>query len=244
MINKISVSVLFIILWMIPVTLYSQTEDNTKQEKECRKIRSGLSGTIGYSKLFLSDEVRPFYTGSKYYNLTKDIFLTVGTIIKFHPDFMSKGWFFRFDPEFAKYSYGSHRRWDYQDITSSMDIDVEAIKVPIALEYDFLSSNRYFHPFIRGGYSFAFFIDHVANFESVIYGNDSTTDLTSGVFNFSKFQNTLFMSGGLDLNLWNWDFTAELVFEKGDGIHKEKWGDSFLKISNTTNYFLRLGVLF
>jgi hypothetical protein len=78
----------------------------------------------------------------------------------------------------------------------------------------------------------------------VIYENDTAEELRNTIFDFSKYQNTLFVSGGLDVTLWNWDFTAELVLEKGDGITKDKWGNSFLKLSNTTNYFLRLGVLF
>jgi hypothetical protein len=239
-------AVILFLLWVFPASLSSQDKHNkeAKEGSECRKIRSGLSGTIGYSKLFLNDAVRPLYTESRYYNLTRDIFLTVGTTIRFHPSFFADGFDIRLDPEFAKYSYGSHRRQTYQNIISSMDIDVESIKIPVSLQYDFFRSAAYLHPFLRVGLSTSYFITYEAEFVSSVYENESVDDLTTTAFDFSKIQDTGFISAGLDLSLWNWDFTAELVYERGDGITKDKWGDSFLKVSNTTNYYLRLGILF
>ncbi len=211
---------------------------------DCRKIRSGLTGTIGYSKLYLDDAIRPFYTTSQYYPLKPDLFLTVGAVIMFHPKFMSQGWLFRFDPAFTKFSYGSHHEITYQNITSSIDIDIETIKIPFSLEYEFLPLSKHFHPFLRGGLSTSYAITYSADFYSVINTDGNQEVLTDNKFNFSKFQNTVFLSGGVDLVLWNWDFTAELVVEKGDGIYKDKFGDAFLKKSNTTNYYLQLGILF
>jgi hypothetical protein len=224
--------------------LYGQTDKKVKEDKDCQKVRSGLSGTIGYSRLHLDDAILPEYNRSQYYNLTKDIFLTVGATIKFHPDFFKEGWYFRFDPEFAKFSYGSDREQTKGSITSSLDIDVESIKIPFGIEYDFLPDARFVHPIVRAGGSISFMIDSEVSFESYIFENDTTVLLEERYFNFTKWQHTLFLSGGFDFMLWNWDFTAELVYEKGDGIHKDKWGESFLKISNTSNYFIRLGVLF
>lgn len=226
--------------------LYSRDaqKDSSHYYNECGRIRSGLFGIIGYSALYLDDAVLPEYFTSEYYTFTHDLFISMGTVIKFHPGVHESGWQIRFDPAFAKYSYGSHLEQTHGNVTTSVDIDIETIRIPVSIQYEFLRKKVCFHPFLRGGYSFAYFITYDALLNASVDSGEYTEEITNAAFDFARFQNSLFLSGGIDLKVWNSNINFEVVFEKGDGIHADKSGSSSTKASNTRNFYLQLGVLF
>jgi len=246
MMRKKLVLPLFLLLGLYTYPLYpgDVKKDTLHYISGCGKIKSGLFCTIGYSALYLNDEILPEYFTSEYYTFTHDLFISVGAFIKFHPEFLASGWQLRSDPAFAKYSYGSHHEQVHGNITTAVDIDIETIRIPVSVQYDFLQKNTRFHPFLRGGYSFAYFITYDALLNGTIDSGENTEEFTNASFDFARFQNSLFISGGIDLRIWESHFTLEVVLEKGDGIHAEKYGDSFMKASYTSNYYLQLGVLF
>lgn len=207
-------------------------------------IRSGLKGAIGYSSLHLDDAVRPFYTTSEYYSFSPDLCAKVGAIITLQPCFLSEKFQVVFDPAFAKYSYGNYKEVTHENIVNLVDIDYESLEFPLSLRYSFLSGMHTVQPFIRGGYSFSVFIDTEAYFRSKEWNEDEVTDYETTEFDYARYQDAISLILGVEFNMRLVDYTVEVVFEKGDGIHKEKFGNSFLKISSTTSVYLQLGVLF
>ena len=207
-------------------------------------IRSGLKAGFGYSTLYLSDIVRPFFTTSDNYSFTPDLCVRVGAMITVQPRFFGERFELVFDPAFTKFSYGNYKGVEHENYINRVDIDVETVDFPISLRYNFLSQAHILQPYIRAGYSYSFFVDTDAVFESieVLDGNESIYRTVE--FNYSKSQDDVFICVGLEFNFRIVDYTLELVAEKGDGIHKDKFGSNFMKISNTTTYYLQFGVLF
>ncbi len=207
-------------------------------------IRSGLIGAIGYSRLYLSDAVRPFYTTSEYYSFTPDLFGKVGAIVIIQPRFFSEKLELVFVPAFTKFSYGDYKEVEYGNYINAIDLDVESLEFPISLRYNFLRGPHSIKPFIRGGYSYSFFIDTESEFISKEWSGGELIDYRSTEFSFSKFQDAVSLCLGMEFDLHLVDCTLELVIEKGDGIHEDKFGDNFLKMSSTTSVYLQVGVLF
>ena len=207
-------------------------------------IRSGLKGTIGYSRLYLDDRIRPDITASEYYSFTPDLCAKAGAIITVQPRFFGDRFQLVFDPAFTKFSYGNLKEEKHGDFVTSADIDVEALEIPISLRYSFLRGMHKILPYIRGGYSFSYFVDTEAQFRTEDMSGDELIKYETFGFNYSKFQDALFLCPGFEVDFSLFDVVLELVLEKGDGIYKEKFGDSFLKLSHTTSAYLQLGVLF
>jgi hypothetical protein len=170
--------------------------------------------------------------------------MKAGAIVTIQPRFLSERFQIVFDPAFTKFSYGGNKEVTHENVVNFVDIDVESLEFPLSLRYSFNTGVHSIQPFIRGGYSYSYFIDSEAYFKSKEWHGDEVTDYQTSEFEYSKFQDAVSVSVGIELNLKLVDYTLELVIEKGDGIHKNKFGDSFLKISNTTSTYLQLGLLF
>lgn len=207
-------------------------------------IRSGLKVAAGYSKLHLSDELRPFYITNENYPLGPDFCIKVGAMISLQSRLTGERLEFIFDPAFAKYSYGNLEHIQHGDYINAADVDVEAIELPLSLRYNFTRQDHKMRPFIRAGFSFSYFVDTEADFLSQDVANGGDKYYDQGNFNFSKFQDALSICTGVELNLKLMDLMLELVLEKGDGIHSGKFGNSYLKNSNTTSGYLQMAVLF
>jgi len=207
-------------------------------------IRSGVKAAAGYSKLHLSDELRPFYVTNENYPLGPDFCVKVGAMITLQSRLISERLEFIFDPAFAKYSYGNLEHIQHGDYINAADVDVEAIELPLSLKYNFMRQDRKIRPFIRAGFSFSYFVDTEADFLSLDLANGGDKLYDQGNFSFSKFQDAISICTGVELNLKLMDFMLELVLEKGDGIHSGKFGNSYLKNSNTASTYLQMAVLF
>ena len=207
-------------------------------------IRSGLKAAIGYSTLYLSDAVRPFYTTSEYYTFSPDLCGKIGAMITVQPRFFGERFELVFDPAFTKFSYGNAVEEVNGDYKNKVDVDVDAIELPMSLRYNFLRGMHILKPYLRGGYSYSFFVDTEAEFVSKDKSDGELIKYETSSFDYSKFQDAVFLCAGVELDLRMIDFTLELVLEKGDGIHKDKFGDNFLKVSGTNSIYLQGGVLF
>jgi hypothetical protein len=207
-------------------------------------IRSGLKGAIGYSKLYLNDAVRPFYTTSDYYSFSPNLCAKAGAIVTVQPRFFGEKLQLIFDPAFTKYSYGNLKEQQHGDIVNAVDVDVESLEMPVSLRYSLLNAMHKIQPYIRGGYSFSYFVDTEAQFLSIDESGDEAIKYETLSFDFSKYQDAVSLCLGVEVDFSLFDFLIEFVIEKGDGVHKDKFGDNFLKISNTTSTYLQLGVLF
>ncbi len=228
----------FLIHTAILAQLYSETDLRPLI------IRSGLKGAIGYSGLYLSDAVRPQFTTSDYYTFSPDLCAKAGAIITIQPGFFGDKFQLVFDPAFTKFSYGNLKEEQHGDIFTSVDVDVEGLEMPVSLRYFFLRGIHKIQPYIRGGYSFSYFVDTEAQFRSEDKSGDELIKYETFDFNYSKFQDALFLCPGFEIDFSLFDIVIEIVLEKGDGIYKDKFGDSFLKLSHTTSAYLQLGVLF
>ena len=241
-VSGISRIVLLCVLLLVTCRISSQMYSETRTRSLI--IRSGLKAAVGYSHLCLDDAVRPFLTTSDYYSFTPDLCMKAGAIITIQTRFLGERFQIVLDPAFTKFSYGGNKEVTHENVINFVDIDVESLEFPISLRYSFASGVHCLQPFIRGGYSYSYFIDSEAYFKSKEWNGDEVTDYQTSEFDYSKFQDALSLSLGVEINLKLIDYTLELVFEKGDGIHKHKYGESFLKVSSTTTVYLQVGVLF
>ena len=207
-------------------------------------IRSGLKGAIGYSTLHLDNAVRPLLITSDNYSFTPDLCIKAGAIVTVQPRFFGEKFQLIFDPAFTKFSYGNLKSEQYGDIINAVDVDVESLEMPISLRYTFVKPINKIQPYLRGGYSFSYFVDTESQFLSIDQSGGDQIKYETLDFDFSRFQNAVSLSLGIEFDFSFFDFLVEFVIEKGDGIHKEKFGENFLKISNTKSFYLQMGVLF
>ena len=236
---------LFLFLIVLPFTFSgSQGQMYSDQDSSPLKIRSGLKGAVGYSNLYLSDEVRPYYTTSEYYSFTPNFCIKAGAIVTIQPRFFGERFELVFDPAFTKFSYGNFEEVEVGNYINFIDIDVESLEFPVSLRYNILRGMHKVKPFIRGGYAYSFFIDTEAFFKSKDWSGEELIEYETNLFAYSKFQDAISFCLGVEFDLKLIDYTIELVIEKGDGIHEDKFGEDFLKISSTTSAYLQFGVLF
>ncbi len=205
-------------------------------------VRSGLSCGVGFSKLYLNDAILPRYITSEYLKFGYDFCVYAGAMVVVDPGFTAP-LEFEFDPSFSKYSYGNLKGQYTDTIFASADIDMEALRFPVSVRYSF-NSKHSFKPFVKVGGAFAFFIDTEAYFNSKVATQHRWDQFESHQFNYSKYQNSVLLGAGLEVDYFLADFTIELLVEKGDGLYEAKYGSHFLKTSNTTSFSLQLGVLF
>jgi len=236
----------FTCLIVISIVTLSGTSGQMYSKSNSRPfiIRSGLKAAVGYSNLYLDDAVRPFFTTSDNYSFTPDLCIKAGAIVSIQPRFFGERFELIFDPAFTKFSYGNYKVIEHATYINAVDIDVESLEFPISLRYSFLRGLHTVRPFVRGGYSYSYFVDTEAYFISKDWSGEEQIDYETTEFNYSKFQDAVSLCLGVEFDLQLVDYTLELVIEKGDGIHKDKFGDNFLKISSTTSAFLQVGVLF
>ncbi len=237
---RITFLLVILIIGIYPVSGQMYSEDDSRPIV----IRSGLKGAVGYSILHLSDEVRPFFTTSDHYTFTPDLCIKAGAIVTVQPRFFGEHFELVFDPAFTKFSYGNYKEVRNENFRNVVDVDVESLELPLSLRYSFLRGIHKIRPYIRGGYSFSYFVDTEALFVSKDDTGDEIIEYSTEHFDYAKFQDAISCCLGVEFDFPLFDITAEIVFEKGDGLHKDKFGDSFLKISNTTSTYLQLGVLF
>ena len=207
-------------------------------------IRSGVHGVIGRSHLYLNDELRPSWIPNDYYQFGLDLFLKVGAMITVQPSFLGDYFEFVTDPSFSKYSWGNFQPQYTDSIVNEIDIDLEAIELPLSLRFTVLPYSRVVRPFIRGGYTLAWIIDKEALFRTSIYTEYTNIEYLSTNFRYAFFQHLLMLAGGVEFNFRYVDYTFELVIQKGEGIDRSRKGSSSKGLSNTTNYFFQLGILF
>jgi hypothetical protein len=215
----------------------------TENRSPSFEIRSGLKAAAGYSKLFLSDELRPMTTTSDHYPLKRDFCVKAGAMVSFQAAFMGK-FSLVFDPAFIKYSWGNFIKVRDGNVINAIDIDMEAIELPLSLCYSFLRDNHRINPYVRGGLSFAYFVDTEAFFSSRDLNDETNTEHIVTDFDFARYQDALSLCAGVAFDLRIMDFRLELVMEKGDGISRDKFGSAFLKNSGTSSTYLQCAVLF
>ena len=230
-----------LIILIIPLS--GNAQDNRERKFE---IRSGISGVLGYSKLYLDKEVMPFYSITKDFDFSYDFFFKCGAPIIIQPWFLGERIQFVSDPSFTKYSYGMDKNEIYSSDTVSyfIDVDFEEIEFPVSLRYCFISSDRRIIPYIRGEYCFSLAVNSESQFETDRLRNSEWVEVNYGEYEFASHQNKVALVAGVEFNFETVDYIIELVAEKGDGIHKRKYGSDFMKISNTTSFYLQVGVLF
>ncbi|MBN1599332.1 MAG: hypothetical protein JW894_13645 [Bacteroidales bacterium] len=226
----------------ISLNKYQYFSGSLQEEPDVqRKFKFGITGTVGYSLLFLDDEVRPYYTKSKYYEFVPDLYIMAGIKVLYSPNFTGKAFGFQIEPSFAKYSYGSYREQTYDTLLNKLDIDVEGIKIPISVKYSIMGiSGNKLKPFITGGYSFFYFINKEADFKSKYEFDGEYIEFETSEFEFSSTQNSIFISIGSDVDIGRITFFAEMGGELSDGLHRRK----FQNISNTRSLYTKLGIMF
>lgn len=219
------------------------------QEGKSRKpiIRGGLTGVIGKSTLYLDDAVRATNTTNEYYSFNADLFLKVGALVAVQVPFLSEKIQFIFDPSFSKYSYGDGDNHEQKtdSVINYIDLDIDALEIPFSIRYSFLPPDSKIQPYVRGEYTFAYFVDKQAlTLTKLLNDNNSWDEYRSEAFNFANYQNLFSASLGIEFNYELVDYTLEFVAELGDGIHERKGGADYMKISRTTSFYVQMGVLF
>jgi hypothetical protein len=206
-------------------------------------FRSGLTGGAGMSILHLSNELRPSEVSYiDLFEMNYDLFLIAGAVVTVQPGFLSRRWAFLTEPAFAKYSYGDDNAQFTGGIETLIDIDIEMLRFPLAVQYKFANPQALFVPFAKTGYVFSYIVDGKAIFDS--HNSFTREDFQSHVFSFSTGQNSLFFSLGSEVNIGIGDLFLELVYEIGDGIHSSKQNWNFQNDSRTASYCIRMGILF
>lgn len=207
-------------------------------------IRSGVHGVIGGSQLYLHNELRPDPLINEHYKFGLDLFLKAGAMITVQPPFLGDYFQLVTDPSFSKYSWGNFRSQFTDSIESEIDIDLEALEFPLSVRFTVFPYSRVVRPFIRAGYTFAWIIENEALFRTKIQTEYTNAEYYYDIFPFSDIQHLLMLSLGAEFDLRYVDYTLELVIQKGGGIDTRGNGRYFMSLSNTTNYYFQLGILF
>lgn len=205
-------------------------------------FKGGMTGSVGFSILSLSNNLRPEFASEEFFEFSPDYFAMVGAIVHIQPGFLSRRWAFVTDPSFAKYSYGNGKKQTTGEIDTEIDIDAEMLRAPFSVQYYFTNPTAKMHPFVRIGYAYSYLIENKAYFSS--HNTATGEKLYDSGFDYAKSQNSFSFSLGSEVNIGIGNFSFEIVGEMGDGIHSSKDSWNFQSDSRTSSLYLRLGILF
>jgi len=212
-------------------------------EKQANKVRFGLYASYGKPTLFLnSDTYKINHYGISTANFITSSYYTAGFVLDIQLLEVNDKLHIMIEPGLAKIQFGSDvtkSTGTYNRFHNTIDINISALRLPLSLKYAFSSSTWKTHPFLRGGITHYKFLKKSIAYTYLVEEQSSQAKGTYSDFNFSKYQNALFLAVGTDLTGKKHKLTAELLLEGGDGIYSVKY-KPFIVYSRTSNLMLQL----
>jgi hypothetical protein len=206
----------------------------------------GIGLNYGYPNLYLDKYIRSLSLKGYYmfhWDFTNNFFYGLSIPLEVNFNDFSRKVNILITPAFSKTHFGSDISWNGVGSSvnrNTINISLESFHLPVCFKYSFNSSHWKIWPFLGLGFQYMRFIKHSMDFHYYI---DSSEEQQGSDFQFSSFQNSLFAISGIDLPFKTKKISFFLKYEVGDGIHRLKYLDSFLKISKT-NMFSFGGALF
>jgi hypothetical protein len=204
------------------------------------KVKFGIGVVYGSPKLYLREDAIP--NDSYYLNkwdFNKNYFYNFRIPIDIQFISLSRKIGIQVSPGISKIHFGSDEKWETSGYypnsfyRNAIDVDLVAIQLPICFKYTFQSSDWKVWPFFGIGYQFSYYLKKDIDLYYSLEYDNKFLDTHSDKFEFSDFQDALFVTGGVDLPFLSKKVSVFVNYEFGDGIHRLKFLDSFLKVSRT-----------
>ena len=201
-------------------------------------LKLGLSATYGIPYLYLDSYGIPYPIGAyiNKWDFTNHYFYKIGLPIELNFKDFNRKLSLLLHPGLSKTHLASDFSWsEFSSIyRNKIEFDFVSLHIPISVKYSFNSASWKVWPNLGLGIQSSLLINPKASFYFMRNFGGSIDEGIKTNFEFSKFQNSLFATIGLDVPLKKNKVSLNVTYELGDGIHKLKFADSFRKVSKTS----------
>ncbi|HTJ48397.1 MAG TPA: hypothetical protein VL443_03005, partial [Cyclobacteriaceae bacterium] len=154
------------------------------------------------------------------------------------------------EPSYSLYRFKSDEQLKYTYPPSSgvrdwITFDINAIKLPISLQYTFKKAAWKIHPFLQAGAWYSYFVSKNSKMDYK-FTLDNVPSTGSYKFALNSHQTGYLLSFGLEIPYKTDKLRIAVKYEKGSGIHAgaDNPSATYKKFTSTKGFNLQLGYIF